>query len=39
MLLAKKHPFWGAQRLVTEIFESMMAVYRSMPPGHQFQVR
>lgn len=28
----------GAHRLSQEIYESMMATYASMPPGHQFQV-
>ena len=38
MILAKKNPFWGGKRLADDIFNSMMATYASMPPGHQFQV-
>ena len=38
VILAKRHPFMGAHRLSQEIYESMMATYASMPPGHQFQV-
>lgn len=38
LILAKKNPFWGGKRLADDIFQSMMATYASMPPGHQFQV-
>ena len=36
--LARKHPFWGAQKLGDTLFEDMMKVHGSMPPGHQFKV-
>ena len=36
--LAKKYPFWSCDKLVNEIFETMMNQYKTMEKGHQFQV-
>jgi hypothetical protein len=36
--LAKKDPVLGGKKLSEELFNSLMAVHQSMPPGHVFQV-
>ena len=38
VILAKRNPFWGGKRLALDIYNNMMAMHASMPPGHQFQV-
>ena len=36
--LAKRNPFWGAQRISDEVHKTMLDTYASFPPGHVFQV-